>query len=91
MKTLLGGICGALVGCVAPVGLLWLAVQFAPGVDNLGREFLGFAAARYATYLAIIGAVIGGFIGAKRAAARLADSQWKSAAMSRQPYGSQRD
>ena len=85
MKTLLGGICGALVGCVSLVVLLGLAVQFAPGVDNLGREFLGFAAARYATYLAIIGAAIEGFIGAKCAAARIADSQWKSAATSRQP------
>jgi hypothetical protein len=83
MKTLFGGICGAVVGGVTLVVLLGLAVQFAPGFDSLGREFLAFAAARYAPYLALIGAVIGGFSGVKRAAARIADSQWRSAATTR--------
>jgi hypothetical protein len=90
MKTLLGGICGALVGCVSLVVLLGLAVQFAPG-DNLSRDFLAFAAAQYIPHVAIIGAAIGGLIGAKCVAARFADSQWKSAATSRQPHGRQRD
>jgi gas vesicle protein len=84
MKILIGGICGAVVGCITLVGLLWLALQFAPG-DDLGREVIAFGAVSYVPYLAIIGAVIGGLIGAKRVAARIADSQSKSSAASRQP------
>jgi gas vesicle protein len=84
MKILIGGICGAIVGCVIFVVPLWLAVLFAP-VDNLGREFLAIGLAGYVPYLAIIGALIGGVIGTKKVAARIPDSQWKSAASSRQP------
>ncbi len=84
MKIWIGGICGAVVGCITFVGLLWLAVRFVPG-DDLGREFIAFGLVSYVPYLAIIGAVIGGLIGAKRVAARIADSQSKSSAASRQP------
>jgi len=89
MKTLLGGACGAVVGCVTLVAILGLAVHFVPGFVNLRGDFGAFAALEYVPYLAIVGAIIGGIVGAELTAARIAYSQWKSAALSRQPHGNQ--
>ena len=88
MKTL-GCLGGALVGCATSVALLCFAIWFA-GDDALGRDFLGYFAAPYVPYIAIIGAVIGGIVGAKLAAARSARSPRQSAAPIRQSRSGRR-
>jgi hypothetical protein len=65
---------GAVVGCVISVILLSLAATFAAG-DSLAREFAMMGAVGYAPYVAIIGAVIGGLIGAIRVPAGPAHTQ----------------
>jgi hypothetical protein len=72
MKTLMGGVCGALLGCVA-VGALWFGFQLllwiGPG-DSLGNGIALANAFQYVPRLAIISAAIGCVVGAFRAQGR---------------------
>jgi hypothetical protein len=84
MKTSSCCLCGALVGCVTLVAIALLGiVVICNGGDSLSREFVILGAVGYAPYVAIIGAVIEGIVGAKLAAARIARLKRQSAPQSR--------